>query len=667
MVLARHLHFLAAGEDLVPAVLLVPLGERRRHVHLLDDVPPADAGVVGAEGNLALLRRIRNDAHLGAAEVVVEQVLEPHAGDEQEVPAIGPPLLDVRHRAVAGHLAVVLAGGAERLVELLHQVGDAEVRRRLERVVVAHQRQRHPGHRQEPAARGVVDLRHVLGELIGLEERGHRHRFLGFLVDHHRHADAAVRVAAAGELAPLAVGPVDDVRPVGEGGHERDREPVADRLADAGLVLHVVRQVRQRVALRRAALRRDLLVAAGERDRLEREEIDPLRIVERELDDPAHLLVVDAVDDRDDRHDVDAGLVEVLDRAQLHVEEVADAAMRVGGVADAVELQVGVAQARFGRRLGELRALGELDAVGRRLHAVVADLARVADRVEEVRRHRRLAAGELHRHLPPRLDRDRVVEHLLDVFPRQLVDEPDLVRVHEAGVAHHVAAVGQVDRQHRAAAVLDGGAAVVVQLLVVVRADVASREHLLEVLEERRVHRHHVLEVAVEGAVLHHQDLAVALDDRRLDLADLLVEEDRHVLLAVEDLLPRLARAGRAERVGLARPAERRLGLLIRLQQRLVRPSRRERRVLLDLVGGGKHLPDTVGGDRHPLLHVLHWRMHRPALDQRGGRWSPADGDTCRGDGADRRPLGSPHGPDRRCCRSRRRGLRQPRDGGPLP
>ena len=181
---------------------------------------------------------------------------------------------------------------------------------------------------------------------------------------------------------------------------------------------------------------------------------------------------------------------------------------------------------------------------------------------------------------------------------RQLVDEADLVGVHEAGVAHHVAAVGQVDRQHRAAAVLDRAAAVVVQLLVVVRADVAAREHLLEVLEELGVDRHHVFEVAVNRAVLHHQDLAVALEDRRLDLADLLVQQDADVLLAVEDLLPRFAHAGRAERVGLARPAERRLGLLLRLQQRLVRPLRGERGVLRDLVQSVEHHPRPVGGDR---------------------------------------------------------------------
>ena len=63
----------------------------------------------------------------------------------------------------------------------------------------------------------------------------------------------------------------------------------------------------------------------------------------------------------------------------------------------------------------------------------------------------------------------------------------------------------------------------------------------------------------------------------RLDLADLLVEQDLVVALAVEDLLARLADADRAQRVGLARPAERRLHLLPGLLQRQIRPLRRER------------------------------------------------------------------------------------------
>ena len=134
-----HAHLLAAGEDLVAAVLLVPLGERGRHVHLLDDVAPADAGVVGAEADLAFLRGVGDDALLGAAEVVVEQILEPHAGDEEEVPAVLAALLDVFHGAVALDAAVVLAGGVEGLVHLLEHVGDLEVGGRLEGIVVAQQ------------------------------------------------------------------------------------------------------------------------------------------------------------------------------------------------------------------------------------------------------------------------------------------------------------------------------------------------------------------------------------------------------------------------------------------------------------------------------------------------------------------------------------------------
>src|SRR4029077_14117068 len=81
-------HGLALGVDLVLAVALVPLGNSSVLVHVFDDLAPADPGVVGAEADFALLRTVGNDAHLGAAEIVVEKILEPHASDEQEVPRI---------------------------------------------------------------------------------------------------------------------------------------------------------------------------------------------------------------------------------------------------------------------------------------------------------------------------------------------------------------------------------------------------------------------------------------------------------------------------------------------------------------------------------------------------------------------------------------------------
>src|SRR6202158_1446888 len=102
--------------------------------------------------------------------------------------------------------------------------------------------------------------------------------------------------------------------------------------------------------------------------------------------------------------------------------------MGVGGIADTVELQVGVAHASLNRLLAEFKALCKLDTVSRGLYGVVSNLTRVADRVEEVWRQRWLAAGELHTHLPTRLDGDGVVEHGLDFFPGQLVDEAHLIR-----------------------------------------------------------------------------------------------------------------------------------------------------------------------------------------------------------------------------------------------
>src|SRR5256885_13254752 len=43
---------------------------------------------VRAERNLALLRRIGDDALLGAAEVVVEQILKPHTCNGEKRPAV---------------------------------------------------------------------------------------------------------------------------------------------------------------------------------------------------------------------------------------------------------------------------------------------------------------------------------------------------------------------------------------------------------------------------------------------------------------------------------------------------------------------------------------------------------------------------------------------------
>jgi len=190
------------------------------------------------------------------------------------------------------------------------------------------------------------------------------------------------------------------------------------------------------------------------------------------------------------------------------------------------------------------------------------------------------------------------------------VDKADLVGVHEAGIAHHVAAVRQIDGQNRPAAVRHRRSSVVVQLFVVVSADVASGENFLKVTEELRVDRHHVFEMAVSGAVLDHQDLAVALDDLRLNLANLLIQKDFVRQLAVDNLLANLRNALRAQRIGGAGPAKRRLLFLIRLEQRLIGPLRRKGRIWADTVELLENGPGSLGRDGDRSFCVLDGFRH---------------------------------------------------------
>jgi hypothetical protein len=265
--------------------------------------------------------------------------------------------------------------------------------------------------------------------------------------------------------------------------------------------------------------------------------------------------------------------------------------MIVRRVADPVELQVGVTHARFYRLLAEFKTLGEFNSVGCGLHAVVSDFAGVANRVEEVRRERRLATGELHRHLPLRLHGDGVVEHGLDFFPGEFVDEADLVRIHKTGIAHHVAAIGEIDGQHRAASVFHGRRTMMVQMFVFVGADVAAGENFFEVAREFGVNRHQVFEVPVLGAVLDHPNLAVAFDDLGLDLAHFFVHQHVDRQMAVENLLPDFRHALRTKRIGRAGPTQRRLRFFPGFEQGLVGPLRNRRRHSEQCGSGVQKLP----------------------------------------------------------------------------
>jgi hypothetical protein len=88
-----------------------------------------------------------------------------------------------------------------------------------------------------------------------------------------------------------------------------------------------------------------------------------------------------------------------------------------------------------------------------------------------------------------------------------------------------------------------------------VRADIAARKNIFQMLEELNINGHHVFKVAMERAILHHQDLAVALHNGGFDFAGFFVEQDFMRQFAVDNLLPDFRNALGAQRIRGARPA----------------------------------------------------------------------------------------------------------------
>ena len=223
---------------------------------------------------------------------------------------------------------------------------------------------------------------------------------------------------------------------------------------------------------------------------------------------------------------------------------------------------------------------------------------------------RRLAARELHRHLALRLDGDGVIEQGLDVFPLNSCTKPTWLASMKHG--SHI----MLQRLVRSTVSTEPRPWVMVlePCLCSVESLCArmSRpgKYVFQVLEERRVDGHHVFEMAVNRAILHHQDLAVALDHLGLDLARLVGVENVERGLAVQNLLPDFRNAARAQGIGIARPAQRRLGLLPRFQQRLVRPFGHKARILVDLVELIEYYPSRAGGVSHGFFNVFNRLVH---------------------------------------------------------
>src|SRR5208282_1118754 len=213
-------------------------------------------------------------------EVIVEKILEPHAGDEEKIPWIRLAALHGVFEIAIGRRTAILCGRflSERpsLVKLLKERAERQALGPAERVIVLQESHSHHEVREFLAASRVGDGGDVLGELDGIKEARNGRPFLGVLVDHHGGADAAVRVAAAGERAPLGFVALHHVRESCERADERDGEPIASGFDLTYLSADVFREMRKRVALAETALRSDVFIATGERNRLEADESDLL-------------------------------------------------------------------------------------------------------------------------------------------------------------------------------------------------------------------------------------------------------------------------------------------------------------------------------------------------------------------------------------------------------
>jgi len=115
--------------------------------------------------------------------------------------------------------------------------------------------------------------------------------------------------------------------------------------------------------------------------------------------------------------------------------------------------------------------------------------------------------------------------------------EADLVGVHEAGIAHHVAAVwsSQWSARNRGRISLSKIRDDAVSRRV--RANVAAGNTSSKCFEKTRVNGHQVFKAPMLGAFFHHQNLAVALDDGGFDFADLFVHQHFVGKVAIENLL----------------------------------------------------------------------------------------------------------------------------------
>src|SRR6266576_528858 len=101
----------------------------------------------------------------------------------------------------------------------------------------------------------------------------------------------------------------------------------------------------------------------------------------------------------------------------------------------------------------------------------------------------------------------------------------NLIGVHEARVAHHVATIGKIDGEYGASAKLYVGSAVTVDGSVFGSAKITSEEQRFDPFEKCRIGGHHVIKLSVLWTALAHDHLPIFFKYLSLDLPRMLVHQ----------------------------------------------------------------------------------------------------------------------------------------------
>src|SRR5262245_48719979 len=109
----------------------------------------------------------------------------------------------------------------------------------------------------------------------------------------------------------------------------------------------------------------NILVAARKGDRLKRDRLNFVDVLNCKIDDIANVVIVDAIDDRVDERHFHSDARHVFDRLKLDIKQISDTTMLVLFLSRTIKLQVCAVQSGFFRLSNKVRILSEADAVRR--------------------------------------------------------------------------------------------------------------------------------------------------------------------------------------------------------------------------------------------------------------------------------------------------------------